>query len=105
MVKGPSVRVVTRGYNGGVPGPTIRVKPGDTLHLTVRNTLVAEQIDTSSLHNEFRDFDTSNVHTHGLHLSGIAPADDVFIEIKPSESYTHTYEIPPDHMGGTLYMR
>ena len=29
-VKGPNVRVLTRGYNGSVPGPTIRVKPGDT---------------------------------------------------------------------------
>ena len=82
-----------------MPGPTIRVKPGDTLQLTVHNAMSAEQVDTSGLHNEMKSFDTTNIHTHGLHISGTAPADDIFLAIAPGESYTHTYPIPADHMG------
>jgi FtsP/CotA-like multicopper oxidase with cupredoxin domain len=44
----------TRAFNGGIPGPTIRVKPGDTLVLELHNDLPADGYDTSSLHNEFK---------------------------------------------------
>ena len=60
--------VTTRGYNPDLRmplGPTITVKPGDTLRVSLKNSLAAERFDTSSLHNQYRDFDTTNMHTHG----------------------------------------
>ena len=79
------------------------MKPGDTLVVTLSNTLPAELFDTASLHNEFRDFDVTNLHTHGLHIGSVAPADDIFLEVGPGQSYTYTYNIPSDHMGGTFW--
>lgn len=36
-----------------------------------------------------KDPNTTNIHTHGLHLSGEQPADDVmFTKILPGETYT-----------------
>ena len=41
--------------------------------------------------------------THGLHVSSVAPADDIFIEVGPGQSQTYTYSIPTNHMGGTFW--
>ena len=100
---GPGVTQRTRAYNGALAGPTIRIKPGDTLVVTFTNSLPAELHDTSGVHNEFRDFDRTNLHTHGLHVSATSPSDDIFIEVGPGETFTYTYSIPANHMGGTFW--
>jgi FtsP/CotA-like multicopper oxidase with cupredoxin domain len=72
-------------YNGSTPGPTLRVRPGDRLVITLENRL---------------DRDT-NLHTHGLH---VAPAvDDIFLMIPPGGSHTYTYDIPADHRSGLFW--
>ena len=53
----------TRTFNGELAGPTLRIKPGDTFHITLVNNLESEAFDTSSLHNNFKDFDTTNVRS------------------------------------------
>ena len=100
---GPSVVQQTRCFNGGIPGPTFYLKAGDTWTLTINNQLPAEAHDTSGLHNFYRDFDKTNIHTHGLHISSAAPGDDIFTEVDAGTSYTYTYTIPADHMGGTFW--
>ena len=100
---GPGVTQKTRLYNGEFPGPTIRVKPGDTLTVTLTNNLPVGALNTSSIHNKCRDLDKTNLHPHGLHVSAVSPADDIFTEVGPSESFTYTYKIPADHMGGTFW--
>ena len=57
----------TRAFNGGLVGPTLRVKPGDTLTVALTNSLAAEGFDTGSLHNDYRQVDTTNLHTHAPH--------------------------------------
>ena len=99
---GPGVTQRTRLYNGGI-GPTIRVKPGDILSITLNNNLPSTGLDTSAIHNQCRDIDVTNLHPHGLHVSSEEPADDVFIKVGPGESYTYTYKIPEDHMAGTFW--
>jgi len=101
VYNGPAVVQNTRGYNGELTGPTIRVNPGDTLTITLTNSLSQEGFDTGSLHNQYRQFDVTNLHTHGLHVSGEAPGDSIFTEVQPGARNTYTYTIPPDHMGGT----
>ena len=35
----PDASFTTRGFNGGLPGPTLRVKAGETLNVTLINLL------------------------------------------------------------------
>jgi len=79
------------------------VKAGDTLTVTLRNKLPVAGFDTSSLHNQYRTLDVTNIHTHGLHISGEAPGDSIFTEVAAGESYTYTYKLPTNHMGGTFW--
>eukprot|EP01052_Picozoa_sp_SAG31_P004360 SAG31_NODE_180_length_21118_cov_62.152671_1_plen_370_part_00 len=81
-------------------GPTIRVKPGDTLTITLINDLgtEADTQDGKAL-NTMRHPNMTNVHTHGLHID---PAvDNVMVHAGPGETLTYVYTIPEDHMIGT----
>ena len=74
-------------YNGTTPGPTLRVRPGDVLSITLVNRLG----------------ETTNLHTHGLHVSPSGQADNVFIAIPNGGRHTYVYEIPSDHRSGTFW--
>lgn len=69
-----------------------------TYQLTVTNTL--EGPNPSGEWNTMKDPNTTNIHTHGLHISGESPADDVlYVEILPGESHackysTSTQQVP-----------
>src|SRR5687768_9809520 len=72
-------------YNGATPGPTLCVRPGDRLVITLENRL---------------DHDT-NLHTHGLHVS---PAvDDIFLMVPAGGSHTYIYDIPGAHRSGLFW--
>ena len=68
----------------------IKVKAGDTLSVTLANNLPAAGFDTSSLHNEYRSLDVTNIHTHGLHISGEAPGDSIFTEVAAGDQRRRT---------------
>lgn len=69
-----------------IPGPTIRMDACYTYQLTVTNTL--EGPNPGGEWNTMKDPNTTNIHTHGLHISGESPADDVlYVEILPGESH------------------
>ncbi|MFE4334317.1 multicopper oxidase family protein [Streptomyces sp. NPDC056831] len=74
-------------YNGAYMPPTLHVRPGDRIDLTMINRI---------------DEDT-NVHTHGLHVSPRAPADDIFIAIKYNHSYHYSYQLPRHQPTGTYW--
>jgi len=84
-----------------IPGPTMTMIPGETYVLTFRNALEYET--PSPEHNVLKDPNITNIHTHGLHVSGETPADDVTRLINGGQCGDYVYEIPPDHMGGTLW--
>jgi FtsP/CotA-like multicopper oxidase with cupredoxin domain len=89
------------GGNFNIPGPTMTMTPGQTYVLTFKNTLPYET--PSPEHNVFKDPNITNIHTHGLHVSGETPADDVTRLINGGECGDYVYAIPGDHMGGTLW--
>jgi FtsP/CotA-like multicopper oxidase with cupredoxin domain len=98
--------LTTRAYRqaGGtfsITGPTMRMMPGETYVLTFKNTLPWEV--PSPVHNEFKDPNITNIHTHGLHVSGETPADDITRLINGGYCGDYLYEVPSDHMGGTLW--
>ncbi|GGG57000.1 hypothetical protein GCM10011374_19790 [Kocuria dechangensis] len=74
-------------FNGSLPGPTLRVRPGDTLRVRMRNGLAAP----------------TNLHVHGLHVSPEGNGDNPFVSIAPGESFDYEHRIPEDHPPGTYW--
>ncbi|KAJ1455530.1 hypothetical protein M885DRAFT_565092 [Pelagophyceae sp. CCMP2097] len=97
-LKLPTTTLKTRVFNGQFPGPTLMIRPGDTLTITLFNDL--EDIDNRPEYNAVQLPNSTNLHTHGLHQSPNSPGDDVFVTVHPGESRTYTYHIDPAHMGG-----
>lgn len=94
-------------YNGRLIGPTIRVRRGTTLKIKVINELPKTgeppvTVDPNQ-EDEPHDLYTTNLHTHGLHVSPAGNSDNVFREIPPGASFQYTYTIPPDHPAGTFW--
>jgi FtsP/CotA-like multicopper oxidase with cupredoxin domain len=75
-------------YGGTTPGPTLRVRPGDVLSITLENRLG----------------EPTNLHTHGLHVSPSGSGDNVFVSIPDGGRRTYTYEIPASHRSGTFWL-
>jgi len=80
-------RVSMLGYADGVPGPTLRLRPGDRLQVQLRNNLD----------------EATNLHVHGLHVSPEGNADNPFLTINAGETFDYDYQLPPDHPTGTFW--
>ncbi len=98
--------LTTRAYRqeGGaycIPGPTLKMEPGNRYVLRFRNLLPYEA--PSPVHNDFKDPNITNVHTHGLHISGESPGDDVTRMFEGGYGGDYVYDIPSNHMGGTFW--
>lgn len=74
-------------YNGGVPGPTWRVRPGDAVKVSVENQLS----------------EPTNLHVHGLHVSPSGNSDNVLVAIDPGASFDYEYQLPADHPPGVYW--
>ncbi len=77
----------TLGYNRGLPGPTLVLRPGDRLQVRLVNRLD----------------DVTNLHVHGLHVSPEANGDNVFVEVAPGQSFDYDYRLPDDHPPGVFW--
>ena len=102
-----------RSYNGGLVGPTLVAKPGDTLDITLNNALEpgpVEMLDCNGSEEHMMHmmsgpevYDTTNLHTHGLHVSPSGCQDNVFLSIKPKQAMHYKIEIPADQPPGTFW--
>jgi len=79
--------VTALSYNGGLPGPTLRVRAGDTLRVSLHNGLA----------------DPSNLHVHGLHVSPENNSDNVFVTVPAGDSFDYRYELPLNHPPGVYW--
>lgn len=75
------------GYNAGLPGPTLRLRPGDRLQVQLVNRLET----------------VTNLHVHGLHVSPQGNGDNVFVAVAPGESFDYDYQLPEDHPPGVYW--
>ncbi|MBC7762306.1 MAG: multicopper oxidase family protein [Candidatus Saccharibacteria bacterium] len=80
-------RATTLGYNGGIPGPTLRIRPGDTLRIQLINRLE----------------EPTNLHVHGLHVSPEGNGDNVFVVVEPGDSFSYEYRLREDHSSGVYW--
>lgn len=95
--------VKLRTYNGSLVGPTLRVKPGDTIRIRLENNLPANPLAPGHSLDTPHDFNTTNLHTHGLHVSPVGNSDNVLLEIEPQTDFEFEIKIPGDHPAGTYW--
>ena len=124
--------VELRAYNGKLVGPTIRVHPGGKIHLKFINNLPPEDAEESShvsepqydqhneheceyveeaiIKNEPHNFNTTNFHTHGLHVDPTGCSDNALRVMRPRQNdgdpapeYEIIVDIPKDHTSGTFW--
>lgn len=75
---------LTLAYDGQVPGPTWRVRPGDSIRLRLTNGLD----------------DMTNFHWHGFNVSPSGNSDNVLLHIMPGEVFDYRVDIPTNHQPG-----
>ncbi len=102
---GQNDTVNLRSYNGELVGPTMRVRPGQILRINLLNTLPSD--DPSCQSNQNTDiphcFNSTNLHTHGWHVSPTGNSDNVLLDIKPGTNLDYEYYLPKDHPAGTFW--
>jgi FtsP/CotA-like multicopper oxidase with cupredoxin domain len=103
-----------RSYNGQLVGPTLRIRPGEALRPRLANRLPREsaaeirrqflQEDSSSFINQIpASFNTTNLHTHGLHVSPRGNGDNVLLAIPPDSTQPYNIPLPGNHTRGTYW--
>jgi FtsP/CotA-like multicopper oxidase with cupredoxin domain len=113
------VKFWTRVYNTPKPttgnalpnAPMIRVRGGDTVKIKVVNSLGVEVFDYGNdaygpggdKVNTFHKLNYTNLHTHGWHVSGNKPQDNIMMDVAPGDKYQYEYHLPKDHAGGTFW--
>ena len=106
--------VTLRTYNGQPVGPTLRAKPGDVLNIMLNNQLpvetpeaVAAQFKQESANAHLSvvpaSFNTTNLHTHGLHVSPVGNSDNVLLAIPPSVRFPYEIKVPASHPPGSFW--
>jgi FtsP/CotA-like multicopper oxidase with cupredoxin domain len=75
------------GYNQAIPGPTLRMRPGELLKIKLVNNLVR----------------ATNLHVHGLHVSPEGHGDNVFDSVDPGGIFDYEYRLPEDHPPGVYW--
>jgi FtsP/CotA-like multicopper oxidase with cupredoxin domain/peroxiredoxin len=94
--------VYLRAFNGKLVGPTLRVKRGDKIRLTLKNEMPGERWHPNMM-DHLNSFNTMNLHYHGLHVSPNGISDNVLIQVGPHETQEYEINIPADHPPGTYW--
>lgn len=74
-------------YNGSFLAPVLRVRPGDSIRIKLRN----------------RTNEPENLHTHGLKVSPLGNSDNIFNEVDPDTDFDIKVDIPKDHEPGLYW--
>jgi FtsP/CotA-like multicopper oxidase with cupredoxin domain len=97
------VRLYVRTYEETVPGPTMRMKPGEVLRIRLANNFPPNRdqmpMDISNPHQ----FNNTNFHFHGVHSSPSGISDNVMRSMEPGHTYDIEIKVPKDHPRGTYW--
>lgn len=81
-------------YNGSPLSPTLELRPGDTLFITLHNGLPHASFTSNAV----------NLHFHGLQVSPNAPQDDVLTMLaKPGQTLHYEVHIPTTQQPGLYW--
>lgn len=100
-----------RTYSGCLTSPLIEALPGQRLHIAVRNALNPDDPTCGAtpapyllLPDGIGCFNTTNLHTHGLHVSPSGISDNVLRAMPPATApYPVEIALPKDHPAGTFW--
>ncbi|KAF0811742.1 Multicopper oxidase mco [Andreprevotia sp. IGB-42] len=103
-----------RTYNGQLVGPTLRARPGDVMDILLNNQLPKEtpdqvedqfQHEAQNAHLSTRpaSYNTTNLHTHGLHVSPTGNSDNVLLAIAPQSRFPYEIKLPGNHTAGSYW--
>jgi FtsP/CotA-like multicopper oxidase with cupredoxin domain len=95
--------VRTYTYDGVVPGYTWELRGGDVLTVDLHNRLPELPPRPKMQMDRPHEWTTTNLHTHGLHVSPSGRADNVFLEIAPGDRFHYQIEVPEDHPAGIFW--
>lgn len=96
--------VELRAYGQALAGPTIRIRPGETVRATLSNGLPDDNcILPEGTHNVPNCFNRTNLHSHGLWVSPTGNGDNVLLDIQPGVDFQYEYNVPLDHPAGTFW--
>ncbi|MCU1226110.1 MAG: multicopper oxidase type 2 [Edaphobacter sp.] len=88
-------------YNGSDVPPTIRVRPGQSIHVEYINALSRVSKERCVM---MPCSNRSNLHFHGLHVSPQSPQDDVLtMSAAPGETLRYTVSVPPNQPPGLYW--
>jgi hypothetical protein len=79
-------RLYVRSYEGGSPGPTLRMRPGDTLRIKLINDLPPNRDWLPADISQPHQFNNTNFHFHGSHASPSGIADNVMRSMAPGHT-------------------
>jgi FtsP/CotA-like multicopper oxidase with cupredoxin domain len=99
---GETRTIHTATFEGTIPGPTLVVRPGDTLSINLVNDLPPNPPNQRAGFFP-HDFYTLNLHTHGLQVSPLGISDNIFRTMQPGTANPVKVEIPSDHPSGTYW--
>jgi FtsP/CotA-like multicopper oxidase with cupredoxin domain len=97
------VKLYVRSYEGVSPGPTLRMRPGDTLRIELINDLPPNRDALPADMSRPHQFNNTNFHFHGAHVSPSGIADNVMRSMAPGNTYDIEIEVPDDHTRGTYW--
>ena len=95
-------QVHTTTFEGALIGPTLRVKPGDSIQFDLINNLPSnpeQERKKAFPHDPY----TTNFHSHGLRVSPLGESDNVFRKMEPGKTYPVKIDVASDHASGTMW--
>lgn len=98
-----NISFMARTYNGSVPGPRLRVSPGDRVEIRLVNSL-GPNPHGSGCHSpmaRYRAANATNLHVHGIFAN--AHDDNTFKCIHPGREATYIYDVNSQSTTSTLW--
>lgn len=96
-------RLFVRTYEGTVPGPTLRLAPGDTLKIDLVNDLPPNRDPMPAYIDQPHRLNTTNFHFHGAHVDPGGISDNVMRSMEPGLTHKIEITLPEDHPRGSYW--
>lgn len=99
----PAGEADLRIFEGGLPGPTMRIHAGDVMEIAFANKMPPNEDKKVVDPNIPNQFNTTNVHYHGFHVSPKGNSDNVYLNIEPGQKFNYVVKVPEDHPAGNYW--